>query len=133
MKMIFTKSELMTLHELIDRKIQTEYENITDSNIDKYVEMVALKAKINALYKMMNPSIPTPKPIDTDSLGIGTVTLPYKPMTTTNNNEIITTPKEIDVSQMLDEGAKQFYQLEDNPKSLPFDENKITETVRVRN
>ena len=143
MKTIFTESELMTLHELIDRKIHAEYENITDNNIDKYVEMVALKAKINALYKMMQPSNPTPKTSDMNSLGDGMITLPYTPTTGLNN---ITIPvpklagnanqemnKEADsIAQMLDKGAKQFYQLEDNPKSLPFDENKISETVKVR-
>ena len=77
MKMIFTESELITLHELVNRKIDTECKTITENNIDNYVGLVALKAKLNALYKMSNPSVLTVK--DNINIPNGTVTLPYKP------------------------------------------------------
>lgn len=134
MKTIFTESELMTLHELIDRKIKTEYEKITDNNIDKYVEMVALKAKINALYKMMNPPTPTPKTMDGNSMDNGTITLPYKPTDTTYGQNV-PAPKIIgSVSEQMNKEAKLSSQINKDaePKSMPFDENKISETVKVR-
>lgn len=86
MKMIFTESELITLHELVNRKIDTECKTITENNIDNYVGLVALKAKINALYKMANPSVLTVK--DNITIPTGGIAVPLSKIDDALSNDV---------------------------------------------
>lgn len=88
MKMIFTESELITLHELVNRKIDTECKTITENNIDNYVGLVALKAKLNALYKMSNPSVLTVK--DNINIPTGGIAVPLSKIDDPLSNDVHT-------------------------------------------
>ena len=152
MKMVFTESELITLHELVDRKINTECKTITETNIDNYVGLVALKAKLNALYKM---TIQTDTSTYKDNIGDsdGVVTLPYVP----NNvpiqtvHDALSTPiadmEKANLRNTANELTKKVHSEisgandgvlnhivdQDGLTTTHTDESKIKEVVRVRN
>lgn len=153
MKMIFTESELITLHELVNRKIDTECKTITENNIDNYVGLVALKAKLNALYKMSNPSVLTIKDNITIPNGGTVVPLPkIDGVSTDDVHTLMTDHSVVDMQRaylrsIADEDNKKLDSAilgtndgvlnhivdQDESTTTHTDESKIKEVVRVRN
>lgn len=154
MKMIFTESELIILHELVDRKINTECKTITENNIDNYVGLVALKAKLNALYKMTT-QIATSNYKDNIGVSDGGTAIPLPKIDGVSTDDVRTLMTDHSIVEMQKSYLRSVAD-EDNKKldseilganngilnhvvdqdgltTNHTDESKIKEVVRVRN